>query len=343
MSRFWKYFHDRLNWLPIHRPGPLSSIAKGLARHLDEARKDIIWLREQWHPAICEPEAVPGFGRSRGVLRHSRESDAQFRQRVVKAYAWHLLGGKVEGLPQILEFYGLEAPEIVSMRKILPSRWATFQLAFKTPSTQKEQEDLLANLDSIIWLVNEYKPARSLLYRVYTGACNLEPQVWSWGYWSRGYWSNFSGTPYPDSDGKGEIIVSFGMVHRVQSDAFGSDPLTACWRGQQRAFRIFVNLRPLWSVTRWSGKLCWHKVFSVSAFNPCHGCEYVWETKTAWPDGCWLEAPWAQNARWDRLLPKFFMGMRGILKSQGVYSDFSVDGFDWATCSNREWADEPWG
>ena len=31
-SPFWQYFHDKLNWPAIFRPGPVSALAKGLVK-----------------------------------------------------------------------------------------------------------------------------------------------------------------------------------------------------------------------------------------------------------------------------------------------------------------------
>jgi len=327
LSRFWKYFHDRLNWLPIQRPGPLAAIAKGLAHHLDASREDILWLRDQWHPAKCEPEAVPGFGRSRGVLRHSRESDAQFRERVIHAYAWHLLGGKVEGLPQILKFYGLEAPEIINLRRLLPSKWATFQLAFNATQNSRDQAELLANLDVIIWLVNEYKPARSRLFRIYTDEYNMEPGVWSGPLprcaWSNAWWSHFSGADYPDPNSPDQnILVSLGLAHCCQAEPWLAGAfLAAIWQERRNAFAL-ARRKLAWSAARWSEKFTARRGFFGAMLHAAHAAERIL-AGLPWEAAPWPDSPWALEEIWDRRLPCWRMFDFGIARSQGVYSDAS--------------------
>lgn len=327
MSEFWKYFKDTLRWPLIHKPGPLAALLKGKAHALDETRDDILHFRRQWFPEHCEEGLVSAFGNSRRIIRHPRESAAQFRQRVVKAYAWHLLGGKVEGLPQILEFYGLEAPEIINLRRILPSKWATFQLAFKTTQNSQEQAELLANLDLIIWLVNEYKPARSLLFRVYTDNFNMEPGVWSGPLprcsWSNAWWSHFSGAEYPDpGNPQGGVLVSLGLIHRFQSEAYLPGPdLAAIWQERHNAF--LLKKRALaWSATRWSEKFPSRRGFFGAMLYAAHAADKI-HVSLPWSASPWPDSPWATEEIWDRKPASWRMFDFGIAKSQGVYSDAS--------------------
>ena len=225
MSEFWKYFHDRLAWPLIHNPGPLAGLVRGLSLSLDGTRDDIVYFRRQWFPELCAADLVPDFGTGRGLVRHPKETAEQFRARVVNAWRWHQLGGRTEGLPEILRFYGFETVRIDNMRQWQPGRWAEFQIGLATPATQAEQQALLADLDTLLWLVNEYKPARSVLARVYTDTYNVQPLIWSQGFWSGDYWSRFSGTAWPGEEGGDDLVVSFGMAHRVMSDPY----LTGGW------------------------------------------------------------------------------------------------------------------
>lgn len=317
-SRFWRYFHDKLNWLPIHSPGPLSAIIKGLAHHLDESREDILYLRNQWHPAKCELEAVLGFGQSRNIIRHEKESPEQFRKRVVNAWNWHLLGGKTEGLPQILKFYGFDCLRIETLRDFQPSRWAEFQLGLKIPASQTEQQLLLDSLDTLIWLVNEYKPARSILSRVYTDTYNLNPAVWSGEKvqhgWSQGFWSKFSGVDYAGED---IIIVSFGMAHRIQCEKYNT---TGAGLGITE-FTGFIAPyidRPVWSRSYWSEVFPRNHGFTIGEIVSFHFCERI---TSSWPwFGLWNNRKWRQTATWDRVLPKWKMRRLSWPKSQAVWS-----------------------
>lgn len=156
MSAFWKYFHDRLNWLPIFRPGPLSALMKGLALHLDESRKDILWLRQQWNPATCDLTLLEKYGASRGIVRNRFDTDESYRKRVVYAYAWHKLGGKVKGVEQILSESGFKAQIKNSPDQDL---WAHFCV-----DLQLDDKFFGPDESSFFWfLINEYKPARSVV------------------------------------------------------------------------------------------------------------------------------------------------------------------------------------
>lgn len=344
-SRFWKYFHDSLKWLPIHRPGPLSAIVRGLARQLDEAREDILWLRRQWHPALCEPGAIPGYGRSRRLARHGRESEEQFKKRVINAWAWHMLGGKVEGLPQILRFYGFDIGEIVNMRDFSPNRWAEFQLGLKTPATQAEQAEILANLDVLIWLVNEYKPARSVLFRIYTDTYNIEPLVWSHGSWSNFFWSYFSGVDYPDADnpqGSENVIVSFGMAHRARAEAWAASDLAGLfWLEEARPGRIYFSDYLIWSQFSWSDiPLPWHGFVNGQIFST-HAAGLISDSGQ-WAQESWPQMPWLGHWRWDRRYPDWSFQRREIPKSMLVWSDDSDKTELAPRKASSPWQPGPW-
>lgn len=154
MSRFWQYFHDRLNWGPIFSPGPVSAIIKGLAHELDSIREDILWLRRQWTPITCEDERIVPFGESRGVPRTRIDTDATYKNRVINAYIWHKLGGKIKGVERIY----LENDFITKILSASnPELWAHFRVWI-------DVNDTVFGPDAaeLAWfLANEYKPARS--------------------------------------------------------------------------------------------------------------------------------------------------------------------------------------
>lgn len=321
-SEFWRYFHDILRWPLIHNPGPLSALVRGQAASLDETRDDILYFRQQWFPEHCEDALIPGFGTSRGLTRHPRESAEQFRARVVNAWRWHLLGGKVEGLPEILRFYGFDAAQIESLRPFQPSRWAEFQIGLKVPANQAEQDALLADLDALVWLVNEYKPARSVLARIYTDTYNLDPSVWS-GLpvnrqgWSEGLWSRFSGVEYAGNGDNPGIVVSFGMLRRFQAEPYG---LTGVGLGIESRIACLAPYldRPVWSRSAWSEPYPRNHGFTVGEIVSLHWCV---RTTASWPwRGGWDRRPWQAAATWDRILPKWQMRRRAWAKVEAVFS-----------------------
>lgn len=161
-SPFWQYFHDKLNWPAIFRPGPLSALVKGLALYMDDVREDILWLRRQFSPATADDELIERYGTSRGVPRTRYDTDDKYRTRVVRAYAWHKLGGLVGGLPQVLAEYGYPGGVIRHCRDDAPALWAHFEVHLLTPSHEWGQADI----DAVYALANTYKPARSVLRHV---------------------------------------------------------------------------------------------------------------------------------------------------------------------------------
>lgn len=218
MSAFWKYFAETLRWPQIHLPGALQALTRGLAGHLDATRDDALYLREQFFPIKAEGTILPGHGDSRGITRHTSETDAQFRARVVHAWRWHNLGGKTMGLPEILEFYGYPVARIENSAKTIPSKWAEFQIELREPATQAEQDLMLNQMDTLIWLANEYKPARSRLARIYHGGYDIRPLILDrkWGL-DRNFLDGESGIYYPENG----VVVSFG--YRVRSQTLPED------------------------------------------------------------------------------------------------------------------------
>lgn len=315
-SEFWKYFRDVLSWGLIQSPGPLQAVVRGAALALDQLRDDVVYFRRQWFPALCAPELVAAHGESRGIIRHPKESAEQYRQRVVHAYRWHLLGGKTEGLPEILKFYGFNALLVESLRRYQPSRWAEFQIGLKTPLTQDAQEALLADLDTLIWLVKEYKPARSVLARLYTDTYNRLPTVWSdVPEWSGGFWSHFSGVPYPSDSGK--LIVSFGIAYRAQSERYN---LTGAGLGIECTTGILAPYidRPVWSRSEWSELFPKNHGFTFGELVSLHWCARI--TKSCGWRGRWDSRHWRESETWDRALPEWKIRGRAWSKTEGVYS-----------------------
>lgn len=177
-SPFWQYFHDKLIWLPIFRPGPLSALARGLALHFDSCRQDIIWLRNQWIVTKAEQEMVAKYGESRGMPRFRFDTDETYRNRVHNAFVWHKLGGKVRGLERIYAENGLEATVSSSPD---PELWAHFRVRI-------DVTDLFFGMDAlemVFWLANEFKPARSVLEGLWTSSITKQRREIAIGLLSR--------------------------------------------------------------------------------------------------------------------------------------------------------------
>lgn len=314
MSVFWKYFRDVLAWPLNHAPGPVQALVKGLALTMDGTRDDAVYLRSQFFPGLCAEELVSAHGASRGIVRHPRETADQFRSRVIKAYRWHLLGGKTEGLPEILRFYGFDALAVDNLRRCQPSRWAEFQIGLATPTTQQEQQFLLGQVENLVWLVNEYKPARSMLARLYTDTYNREPTIYSQGpLWSDGFYSQFSGVPVPGLD---DLIVSFGMVYLCRAEQ--ADPRAEF--GVESALGMLIPYvdRPMWSRSDWGATYPLNSGFTVGELFSVHWCAKI--TASASWEGAWDARPWAEDVLWDRILPAWTLARRSWCKAQAVPS-----------------------
>lgn len=248
-SSFWAYFNNilRLPWLADK--GALQGLAQGLARALDASRDDSLYLRQQFFPTLCEKAMLAEHGLSRGIIRHAKESVEQYRARVAHAYAWHLLGGKTLGLPEILKFYGFDIETIENRRQYLPSRWAEFEVCLKTVNSPEALDILLKDLPDLFWLINEYKPARSVVARMYNKEYDARFIIWSRrSTWSRFYWSFDSGVPYEQHG----TLISLGYKH-----ASISQPLAIAVFPSHRACRgLFLPyVRAwLWGWSRWSEK-----------------------------------------------------------------------------------------
>lgn len=157
---FRDYIFKTLRWPLCLVPGPMAAVCLGLARVFNDVVADIEWLRDQFNPATCEAQYLTPLAESRGITRHRLETDDEkFRQRVVKAFAWQLLGGRSAGMPVLLKHFGYDADEPINVRTENPERWAEFIINC-APSAQGIKADDLSLLN---WVINESKPAKSKL------------------------------------------------------------------------------------------------------------------------------------------------------------------------------------
>lgn len=161
-SPFWRYFRDKLHFSLIAVPGALAVIIHGLARYLDDVRQDIFWLRDQFVPTKAEDAHIPLHGASRAVPCTRFDTDARYRKRVERAAKWHKLGGKVQGLPEIISEYGFSSAQVHNKRQDNPALWAHFDLNLLQPPQDFSQEDVAA----VLAIANQYKPGRSVIGKV---------------------------------------------------------------------------------------------------------------------------------------------------------------------------------
>jgi len=164
MGVMWDYFHNTLRWNLIRlTKSALSLLGEGGGNALDDTREAILWLRKQFLPETSETDYLTNYAASRSIVRHPSETDAQFKMRVVRAWYWHYLGGKQAGMPKMLELYGYTGADIINWRQYDEERWAEFWCKLLPPPTQTFAE---ADYELLLWLLNEYKPARSKLVKL---------------------------------------------------------------------------------------------------------------------------------------------------------------------------------
>lgn len=158
-SVFWRYCRDRLALPFITQVGALAALVHGICRYADDAAKDMRWLQAQFLPPKADDALILVYGESRGVERTRFDSDRQFRMRVERAFAWHRLGSKTFGMPQILQEYGFGSCKIVNCREQNLDLYAHFEIRLLKPPADFAADDV----DRVFALANQYKPGRSKL------------------------------------------------------------------------------------------------------------------------------------------------------------------------------------
>jgi hypothetical protein len=159
MSIFWKYFRDTLAWPLIRSNGALAALAEGGAKNLDDARTDILWLRNQFNPTTCETQYIDHYGAARGISRNIYETDEQWKSRVVSAYEYQVKSGKVAGMSEILAMFGFTVTDVINCHNEDLERWAEFRVKIDVPEGGYQPVDYRY----LSWLINDIKPARSVL------------------------------------------------------------------------------------------------------------------------------------------------------------------------------------
>ena len=156
---FWDWFRKTLRWPFLLLGGPIACVCEGIARAADTVLPDIHWFIAQCSPATCETEYVDRYGAARGLVRHFRETEDMWRRRVCAAHAWHKLAGRTFGMPKILDHYGYSGS--VMFNRALegePDLWAHFRVEFGGEYPVSD-----ADYEVILWILNETKPAKSIL------------------------------------------------------------------------------------------------------------------------------------------------------------------------------------
>ena len=170
-SVFWRYCRDRLALPVITKVGALAALVHGICRYADDAAADMRGLQGQFLPPKADETLIPLYGESRGVERTRFDSDGQFRLRVERAFAWHRLGPKTFGMPQILQEYGFGSCKIVNCRDQNPDLYAHFEIRLLKPPTDFAADDV----DRVFTLADQYKPGRSKLRWIQFGVEQQTP------------------------------------------------------------------------------------------------------------------------------------------------------------------------
>lgn len=143
------------NFIPILKKGPLRAIVKGGEKNLEKAVSEIDFLRDQFFPQSAEPELIKEFGRSRGIVQWPVETMEEYEIRVFMAYTFWKKGENPAGLKEIINAFGYKDTKINEHHDY------SFSLELKLGESIPQTGFLLK-------LLNEVKPARSILNEVIT-------------------------------------------------------------------------------------------------------------------------------------------------------------------------------
>lgn len=159
MGLFWEYFKKKLRLIYLSQTGPLSLLAEGASSCLDEARANVLSLRNQFLPELCDEAFLTNFARSRGIVQAPLETKAHYQGRVRFAYLWWARGGRAGAMRlTLMEFFGFGDVTITSLRDEDPARWAEFRVEIEVLG-----ENLEVSEAQVEWAINEAKAARSKL------------------------------------------------------------------------------------------------------------------------------------------------------------------------------------
>ncbi len=258
MSIFTKYF-NALAWPLAHERGVLQAIIRGLALDMDKDAASMVVLRDQFVPGRSDDIILPHHGTSRGIYRHPSETDAMYRDRVAHALAFHAKGGKQIGFMELLRFFGFQPLEIQNLRHWSPARWAEFGVCLA------DSDLTLERLKDFLFLANEYKPARSVLSRIYNPGYDLRPALYSLSDFGNCLYSGFSGVhadvlgPEFDHD----LLISLGYKHSAQASR--SDAAPPAFAGVLNlVFVAYYVDRPVYSLSRYGQKFLPNHSFITS-------------------------------------------------------------------------------
>lgn len=156
---FWEYFYEYLALPFLQEKGALAVLMEGYSRYLDAIQQDILWVRNQYLVPLADNSLISAYGESRNIPRTRYDTDTKYRTRVEKAFLWHKLGGKEQGLPEILSEYGYPGSKIKNIGLEKPELWAHLDINLLQAREGWGQEDI----DAVYEIGNMYKPGRSII------------------------------------------------------------------------------------------------------------------------------------------------------------------------------------
>jgi len=132
---------------------------RAAAALLDDSKDDVMWLRRQFFPQLCDDSYVESHAESRGIERYEYETDKLFRGRVSNAYLFFAAGGRKSGVNAFLDYLGLDAYVIEYHEYIGEPAigWAEFIAVINMESL----DQTIGNRQFLLSMFNELKPARS--------------------------------------------------------------------------------------------------------------------------------------------------------------------------------------
>lgn len=245
-------------------------------------------------------------------FRDAATTTEQLTAAIRNSIPWHSIKGTPASLHAALRLFGYAA---AIEEDGTGDYWATYQLGLPE----------IADMDDvrrIVTICTEMAPARCRLWRMYTDAYDRRPIVLSEGPALGDGWLSFhSGVSVEGPDG--DIVVSFGTKRSFQAEAYlpslhAASFGTECVSGHTAPYldRFTVGR------SRLSGPLPRNHPFVMGAL-----FSILWADRQtlgrSWR-GEWDARSWLDYTGFDRKLPRWRMGRRGLSRAQLVPTESAL-------------------
>ena len=240
-------------------------------------------------------------------FREVAQTPEQLAAMVRSAIAWHRFKGTPASIKKALNLFGYSG--ITIEEDGTGKHWATYQLGLPQIATPEA-------VRHIVTICNEMAPARCRLWRITTEAFDRRPIIVSRGpRLGDGWLSFYSGVSVETPEG--DVIVSFGTRNAYQAEAYANDPLCAS----------FGSIIHLGFLAPYLDRFVVGRSGLSFPYPRNHGFAMGSLFSILWADrattarrwqGEWDARCWLDYTGFDRKLPPWRMGRRGLSRAQLV-------------------------